>query len=381
VSRPAAPAGGPAPGGGPGPGAGRGADVRRGLGLAEGVLGAGLLVLPPVVAGVAGSAAPAAWVVQLLLGASVAALLGSLAARRGVPGGLQDLIGAVLGPAARRTVVAAFLVGFTVGQAALALAAGRLLVTALGVSWSPLWAGAAVLALGAAGARVPWSVRGRRVRLAVALAVALAACTWPAVYATSGLLAPPGGDRWVVAVFLLFFAGVGWESAGRATGGGRVLPATAVALAAVGLVQLTLAVVLDVRSGTIDAPANWSLRAIMMCGSVTLLAYVGTNLAAAGRFATELKPSIGRTAPLVLAVAAAAAMVGADALGWGVTALLFVPCLAAWVGHLLGCVAAARGGDHFLIAPAIILAVFLAALLIMTVIDSGSGSGISPGNV
>lgn len=358
--------------------------VGRGLGIAEGVLGAGLLVLPPVAAGVAGAGAPAAWVAQLLIGASVAALLGLLAARRGTPGGLPDLLGAVLGPAARRLVVAVYLVGFTVGQAALALVAGRLLYAALGrppTGAGPLLSGAAVLALGVAGSRLTWSTAARRIRLAAVLAVALVGCGWPAMYAAAGLLELPGGDRWAVAVFLLFFASVGWESAGRSPGPGRVLPATAVALVAVGLAELTLAVLLDARAGVGDTDLILSLRVAAAAGSVTLAAYVSTNLAAVLRFGAELgAPTRGSTA-VVAALAAAGAMVGADALGWGVTALLLVPCLATWTAYLLGCVAAGRDGDLVARTWAYGTGGLLILLMIVSLITAGRGPPSFPGNV
>jgi amino acid efflux transporter len=358
--------------------------VRRGLGLAEGVLGAGLLLLPPVVAGVAGSAAPAAWGVQLLIGASVAAALGSLAAYRRRPGSLPELLADVLGPAARRALVAVYLVGFTVGQAALALAAGRLLLAALDVrpaGAAPVLVGVGVLALGAAGARLPWGTGARRARLAVVLAVALVGCARPELFGAAGLLDLPGGDRAAVAVFLLFFASVGWESAGRSPGPGRVLPATAVALLAVGLVQLSLALLLDTRAATAGTDPGWSLRVVAAAGSVTLTAFVATNLAAASRFATELgAPGGGRTV-LGPAVAAACALVAAAAAGWGLTALLLVPSAATCTGYLLGCLAVARGGSKKYQWSAAALAALLILVAITAVISADGGPPSFPGNV
>src|SRR5918911_4462237 len=92
--------------------------------LPTGVVGVAALFLPTLAGGRYGSSALVAWAYLWLLGIAAAATLFGL--RRRVPEE-QDVAGfaaASLGEAWRPLVTALYLVGFTVGQAAIALVAG-----------------------------------------------------------------------------------------------------------------------------------------------------------------------------------------------------------------------------------------------------------------
>lgn len=118
--------------------------------LSGSVLGAGMLLMPSVVRGVAGPFSLWAWVAHLALGASVALLLArTVVARR--PERLSDTVSGLLRPAAGRLVDIVYAVAFTFGQAAIAWFAA---VCVLAVFPVPLPARGAVGALLACGVLV-----------------------------------------------------------------------------------------------------------------------------------------------------------------------------------------------------------------------------------
>ncbi|MDX2294037.1 MULTISPECIES: amino acid:polyamine antiporter [Streptomyces] len=355
--------------------------------VASGVLGAGLLVMPPVVTALAGGAGPLVWAAHVLLGGSVALVLAELVRARLGPVSLAGAAGALLGTWAERTVDGVFAVAFTAGQAAIAWFAATALLTAAdgvppaaGADGLPLALG--VLAVGVAGALAPLTLPAALLRwrpwAAGALALACAVWFWPADPGPGTALAPSGlsepGGLWL-ALAALFFAGVGWESvtaavpavgAGpRRTAAGVVLGAACVAVAYLGL-----AAVQGRGAGApVAAPARWVLA---VATAAVLTSYVLTNVRTAARIAARLRPagSVRRTpAPwLVLAVGAACcAFAWAGARDGGVPLLLLGPAAAALVGYALGAVAAVRhGGPPLRAAGALLLAV-LAGVAVLAV--------------
>ncbi|WP_240466726.1 hypothetical protein [Streptomyces sp. S5] len=88
--------------------------------VAAGVLGAGMLVMPSVVASLTGEGALLVWSAHLVLGATVSLLLALLVRTRRTPATLAGTVGALLGGWAARAVDGVFAVAFTAGQAAIA---------------------------------------------------------------------------------------------------------------------------------------------------------------------------------------------------------------------------------------------------------------------
>jgi amino acid efflux transporter len=336
--------------------------VPAGLRLASSILGAGLLLAPPVVAGLAGPAAPAAWLIHLGLGAAFSMALGLHAQARGRPTSIAELTGAALGGWGERAVLASYFGGFTVGQAAIALAAGHF--AAVGFGWSQPAAAAAagcvllaVATLGAA-AGIQLDDRARRCRLAATAALAGYGCARPEWFAAVHLL-PDGVRRWFTgAVFVAFFAGVGWESSARigpsVAGRRRLIGAVLLGAALVGCAYLGLALLLQVRSaGAVGLPDGLLDRALALAAAATLALYCMTNLTAAAGLARALRARstagtagpgrVGRTVPPVGA-ASIGLVVLAAIIGWSPGQLLIGPCLATCTGYLLAGVATARAG-------------------------------------
>ncbi|WNI14315.1 hypothetical protein [Actinacidiphila sp. ITFR-21] len=356
--------------------------LRAGLSVAESVLGAGLLLMPPVAAGLAGRGAPAAWALQLGIGAAFCLALGLLAQARTGAGSLPDVVGRVLGGRAGDAVTALYLAGFTVGQAAVAQTAARLAAAGLGAEpdhalWYALLLPA--LAAGAAARGLPPSQGWRRVRLAATWAVALCLCARPAALAAAGMLPSGGARHWWAAAFLLLFAGVGWERVARVAPEltGRRRTAAAVLVAAAAVTAAYLLPVLWLRGaaapGTADAPTAAG-RAAALAAAALLAVYCATNVAAAGTFLTQLarrvrpapekrdpgpdrpgtrpaRPPHRATgaaaswaAPAVVAAATTAVLAASVPLGWGVPGLLAGPAVATCAAYLLGAAAAVRAG-------------------------------------
>jgi amino acid efflux transporter len=323
--------------------------TRAGAELAGAVLGAGLLIAPPVVASVAGTLAPAAWLIHLGAGAVFSAVLAVLACTATGAGSIADVTGTVLGGWARRTVLWAYLGGFTVGQAAIALAAGGLIAAALGVpghSGGASGLALAILAAATAGAvaGVGLGHRARRWRLVITGLLALVGCARPELFGAAALLSSSSHPRLAAAVFLLFFAGVGWEASARlAPGTGAPLRTVAVGALLVTAVYMSLALLLSVRGPGASATGP-VIRAAAFAGGLVLMSYCLTNIIGAARFVVALggpdrpwvRLAVGGTSMLTVALA--------FRVGWGVAALLTVPCLAAWIGYVLATFAAVRNG-------------------------------------
>jgi amino acid efflux transporter len=335
--------------------------VRAGFGLAEGVFGAGLLLVPPMVAGLAGAAAPAAWLVHLAVGSAFSLALGLFAHAGGVPRSIAQVTGAALGRRAGRTVLALYLTGFTVGQAAIALAAGGFAAVGAGSAGTRGAVVAGCLLLAAATAAAALGIRltdrGRRLRLAVTAALAVYGCARPGWFAAAHLL--PDRPHWFAwAVFLAFFAGVGWESSTRIAPGlasrRQVTRAVALGATLVGLGYVGLALLLRARSPTASMAPDGLDRVAALAAAAVLAGYCLTNLPAAGRFALALRPAAAGTpagavrppvVPMVLVgtVGIGLVLLAATA-GWTPARLLVGPCLATWAGYLLAMLGTARAG-------------------------------------
>lgn len=104
-----------------------------GSALALAVLGAGLILSPPITVGLAGRQAWLAFLAHLVAGGTFCFAVGVLGRMRGPVSGLAEL-------GATRVVTGLYLGGFIAGQAAIALTAGWLIRYALGRS-SPSTAG------------------------------------------------------------------------------------------------------------------------------------------------------------------------------------------------------------------------------------------------
>lgn len=341
---------------------------RAGLGLAGSVLGAGMLLVPPVTAVLAGDGAPAAWLITLVIGAGFSACLGLVS--RSLPDACEsifDVVGATLGGRARRVVLATYLAGFVIGQGAIAVAAGHFLAYGLGLPGHAYLLGALVLASAttASAGGVVLGDRARRLRLAVTGVIALACCALPQVFTASALLVPD--PNWFGgALFVVLFAGVGWESSARIAPGladGRtVIRSVAMGAGLVLAGYLLLVVLLSQRIPT--APADSSaLRGLAVLAAGALVGYCVTNITAAARFLHALGGPGGRGARTGVGAAGLAVIAIAAIPGWTVAGLLAGPSLATWLSYLL----AMFGGVHSLASGRVRAACAAVAALLLVV--------------
>ncbi|MFF8413057.1 amino acid:polyamine antiporter [Streptomyces omiyaensis] len=357
--------------------------------LARGVLGAGLLVMPPVVASLSGGDGLLVWTAHLLLGGTVALVLAELVRARLGPASLAAAVGSLLGVRAERVVDGVFAVAFTAGQAAIAWFAATALLTAAdgtppaaGTDGLPLALG--VLAVGVAGALSPLEPPAALLRwrpwAAGALALACGVLLWPAVPEAGTALAPAGlsdgSARWL-ALAALFFAGVGWESvthAVPAAGAGARRTAAGVALGTAGVAVVSLGLAAAQAHGA-RAPAPEPLRwGLAVATAAVLASYVLTNVRTAARIAARLHPAGRRSAArrpagaLVAGVGAVCcAFAWAGARDGGVPLLLLGPAAAAVVGYALGAVAAVRRGGAVLRCAGALLLAVLVGLAVLAV--------------
>ncbi|GJF33966.1 hypothetical protein KNE206_66660 [Kitasatospora sp. NE20-6] len=379
----------------------RGAEREIAGRLSGQVLGAGMLVMPPVVAVLAGGDGLLVWSAHLLLGGSVSLLL-ALLVRAGMrSASLADTVGALLGPWARRTVDGAFALAFTLGQAAIAWFAATCLETAADGGVPRPGAGGLLLALGILAVAVlaalspltlPAAVLRLRPWAAGAVALACAAYGWPAVaagphtpLAPSGL--SPDGARWL-ALMALFFAGVGWEAVtgivpATTAGPRRTAVGVALGTASVAAVCLGLALVehLGVEGSAVGrdavpAPVRWVLA---IATAAVLTCYCFTNVRTAARIASRLRrggpgsPDQGPAKAVVAAVGVACCVFAtAGATGDGAVPLLLLgPAAAALIGYALAAAAAVRRGGALMRCAGAALLVVL--VLVSTVVPTAAG--------
>ncbi|HEY5836772.1 hypothetical protein, partial [Streptomyces sp.] len=353
---------------------------RLGSALAENVLGAGMLVVPPIAAGLAGAFAPAAWAVHLLLGAVFSAALGALAlARPAAPASIAGLTGAVLGRRAGTALVAVYLCGFVVGQAALATVAGRLAALVWDATRPAVTLASAALVLAAATAGCLGGVTlgpgARRLRSLVTLALAGYCCARPGLFRAAGLV--PDTHWPAAAVFLLLFAGVGWEGsarlAARAGTRRRLMASVGLGASGVAVVFLGLALLLGDPGSHGPAALNGLDHAAAGCAALLLACYCLTNVAAAAQFARTLGVAGDRTATASVGAWCLAVTLGGAALGLGPAGLLAGPASATLTGYLLACAACLRGGA----TTARLLSALAAAglLAVGVLLAAGPGAG------
>ncbi|MFF2808827.1 amino acid:polyamine antiporter [Streptomyces sp. NPDC058000] len=351
--------------------------------LSGGVLGAGMLIMPPVVAALTGGHSLRVWSAHILLGGSVSLLLAMLVRGRVRPTSLAGTVGALLGSWAERAVNGAFAIAFTAGQAAIAWFAASCLLTAADGSLPRPGTDGLLLALGLLAAAVfaalgPLSLPAVVLRLRPwvtgALALACAAWGWPAVPAVGSHtpLAPPGlsagGAQWL-ALAALFFAGVGWEAvtavAPVATAGRRRTAAgVALGAASVAVVYLGLATVQRLAAGApaaqdaVSAPLRWVFA---VATAVVLTSYCFTNVRTAARIAARLRPAErgpseqspserGPAKAVIASVGASCCFFACAGAAWdgAVPLLLLGPAAAALIGYGLAAVAAVRCGGPLL---------------------------------
>lgn len=322
---------------------------RTGFQLSEAVLGSGMLLIPPIILGFAGSAAPAAWMAHLTGGAALSLLVGLVAYERKGAGSIADLGGAILGRWAYYSISIAYLVGFTVGQAAIALAGGGFVAGSIGSSQRAAYGAALLLAATAAAvAGVELGRRARRLRLGLTATLAMLAALRPEVLVSSGLLQPVRRRELGAAMLLLLFAGVGWESSGRRsadlTSRNQVITSVAIGAALVAVALLLPVLTLQKRAGAI-ANDDVLTRTVAAAAALVLWSYCVAGLAAAAAMITELGGSNRRWVRAAVGAASTAALLITLALGTGVVGLLLVPCLAAWVAYTLLTWAMARTGS------------------------------------
>jgi hypothetical protein len=352
--------------------------LRTGLALASGVLGVGLIMSAPITAGLAGDIGWLAWLAHLVIGGLFSFAAGLLALSRGPVTGLADLVGSAWGSTGSRTVTALYLGGFIVGQAAIALTAGRLIGYTLGLTGvsalsDEVAAGiaASVVAI-AAGLnlgryRLPDVARQWRVPAALVLGLALSAN--PAALRGSLMLPAVGGTAFWPAVFLLLFAGVGWErSAALASSlrGARSLGvAVLVGWSMVSAAYLLVGAVADtVGRGSQPSWAPGLSRTVAGLAAILLASFCVTNLEAAAGFLSKVVSRIARPAGIG-AVAMAVGVILACALvaGWQSYQLLAGPAVATLAIYLITLCSGLRSGGRLL---TLALAVPLVLLVLTT---------------
>lgn len=348
-----------------------------------------MLVMPPVVAALAGGDSLLVWSAHILLGGSVSLMLAMLVRARVRSTSLAGAVGALLGSWAERAVDGAFAIAFTAGQAAIAWFTATCLLTAVDGSLPSPGADGLLLALGLLTVAVlaalsplvlPAAVLRLRLWAAGAVALACAAWGWPAApaagshtpFVPSGL--SPDGALWL-ALAALFFAGVGWEAVTTvvptaAAGPRRTATGVALGVASVAVVYLGLAAVHRLAAGApaaqdpVSAPLRWVFA---VATAAVLTSYIFTNVRTAARIAARLRPDgrgpseRGPGKALIAAVGiACCAFACAGALDGAVPLLLLGPAAAALIGYALAAVAAVRrGGPLLRCAGALALLVLL----------------------
>lgn len=331
--------------------------------LSGSVLGAGMLLMPSVVRGVAGPFSLWAWVAHLALGTSVALLLARTVATRR-PERLSDALSGLLRPSAGRLVDIVYAVAFTFGQAAIAWFAA---VCVLAVFPVPLPARGAVGALLACGVLVvalslasvgpaPGAGMSRARRWLTGLvALGCAFTALPESGAASGVLVldVPSFSGFWLALAALFFAGVGWESVTESVPAQRRAPrraAVGVLLGAgiVTVVHLTLAAVSQYAAvpwsddGAPDV-VRYTLAVLVL---VLAVSYCSTNIRTAAAItsralSTENSPAAVPVWPVGLVCMA---WVWPAAREGGIVLLLLGPAAGAWTAYMVSAVAVARQG-------------------------------------
>jgi amino acid efflux transporter len=361
---------------------------RTGLLLASSVLGVGLLLSPPITAGLAGPRSWLAWSVHLVTGGLFCLGLGLTARLSGSTGGVAGLVAAVWGEPGRRGVDALYLAGFVAGQAAIALAAGQFAAYAVGRADSTGLAFAVALATVAVAAAIAVAVHGVRAslrswRVGLALLVGLALAADPVLLRGSGLLPVVEARQFWPAVFLLLFAGVGWEQSARLAHGLRDTRELGWAIG-FGTVVISggyLLVGTTASSAGLSGSARWpTVVSTSLASLVALLlaSFCLTNIQTAAGFVRVVMPRRpAGHAGRVVVVGTAVLMVllaGARA-GWQPHQLLAGPAVATWLIYVLVLSSGVRTAEvlvlRMLVIPAGLLVYTAAATVWSLVGDVG----------
>ncbi|WP_234320182.1 amino acid:polyamine antiporter [Streptomyces sp. SBT349] len=374
----------------------RGPELEIAAHVSRGVLGAGMLLMPPVVAALTGGHSLLIWSVHILIGGSVSLMLAELVRARVRSTSLAGAVGALLGTRAERVVDGAFAIAFTAGQAAIAWFAATCLLAAADGSLPRPGADGLLLALGVLTVAVlaalspltlPPAVLRLRLWFAGALALACAASGWPAAPAAGSptplvpLGLTPDGYQWL-ALAGLFFAGVGWEAVtgvvpATAAGPRRTAAGVALGVACVAAVYLGLAAVQRLATGAtaaqdpVSAPMRWVLAGAT---AAVLTSYCFTNVRTAARIAARLHPRGRRTAErgpanaVIVAIGAACcAFAWVGTRDGAVPLLLLGPAAAALIGYALAASAAVRHGGPLLRCAGVSVLLVLVGLAVPAV--------------
>jgi amino acid efflux transporter len=240
------------------------------------VLGPGVLLMPSLVAQVAGPASIIAWVALLALSLPLAIAFAGLGARYPEAGGTAAYARAAFGPRTGAVTGWWFLAAVLVGAPAVALIGGNYVAVLLGTGRAGALVAAvamigAVLAANAAGVRATARVQLILTGTLAALLIVASATALPHTRAANWTpFAPHGWAAVGSAGSLLMFSFIGWEAVshlvGRLPDPKRQLPcAIFAALAAVVVLYLALATATIGVLGT-AAPGDVPLADLMQAG-------------------------------------------------------------------------------------------------------------------
>lgn len=345
------------------------------------VLGAGVLVLPGVVASQAGPASLLSWAAVGLLGLPLALTFAALARRMPDAGGVSTYARRAFGPTTGSTIGWLYFTAGSVGQAIVPLTGAYYVTAAFG--WSP-WSAFAVAAgilLAALVANLGGlQVSGRiQLGLSAGVAVVLLAAILAALPRVEGdafePFAPQGLGEAARAMVPLFFAFAGWEAITHLSSEFRrperdIVRATSITVAIVLVLYVGLAVAV-VGTGTYGTPEVNRVAVARLLGDgigvgaeviaalAALVISLGTTnafVAATSRLGYALgrdeafPEALGRLDPAgvprnsILAVGAVAAMALAAtaAAGWGAEDLVFLPSALVIAVYVVGMAAGVR---------------------------------------
>ncbi len=293
--------------------------VPQGAALSIGaVLGTGVIALPALGAQVAGPASLLAWVALVVLSIPLATTFAALGARYPDAGGVSTYVRTAFGARLAAIVGWSFFFAVPAGAPAAAMFAGAYVAAAFGGgTGTAVVTAAALIAVVAATNAFGLRVSGRlQLGLAALLITLLLAATLTALpHARLVNLLPFAPHGWAAigpAAAVLVWGFAGWEAVTSLAGDyrrpARDLPrATAIALAAVGLLYLGVAaaslLVLGPATGSAQAPLA-ELLAIGVGGQVRVLAAVVAVLLTLGAMnayfagAAKLGAALGRDGAL-----------------------------------------------------------------------------------
>jgi amino acid efflux transporter len=301
------------------------------------VLGPGVLLIPSLVAEVAGPASIVAWVALLALSVPLAIAFAGLGTRYPESGGTAAYARAAFGPKAGAITGWWFLTAVVVGAPAVALIGGNYVAELLGTGRAGAIVAAAAMIAGVIGANAAGVRATARAQLVLSgtLAVLLVVASATALPHTQAHnwapFAPHGWAAVGSAASLLMFSFIGWEAVshlvGRLQDPKRQLPRAIFAALAIvvvlylGLATATIGVLgtkapgdvplADLMQAGLGAPGRTATAALAVLLTMgTMNAYVAAMVQLAGALAdTEAAPRAAAKPRVALAVLAAAAAV------------------------------------------------------------------------